>query len=79
MFHRLPTDLDMITKKKTPGPGSYNPKGINLSESGSYILSKMRNAGSPRLYSINSASVDIMRVRNRSELSPVTCTIFFHN
>lgn len=30
IFSRLPTDLDLITKKKTPGPGAYEPKGINL-------------------------------------------------
>lgn len=66
IFSRLPTDLDLITKKKTPGPGAYDPRGVNVADSGSYILSKMKNSGSPRLYSTNSQSVDNMRNRNKS-------------
>jgi hypothetical protein len=42
MYGRLPTELDSFGKKKTPGPGSYDPKGINLANSGSYVLSQMK-------------------------------------
>jgi len=42
MFSRLPTELDAVAKKKTPGPGTYDPKGVNLVNSGSYVLSQMK-------------------------------------
>lgn len=42
MFARLPTELDAIHKKKTPGPGTYDPKGVNIANSGSYVLSQMK-------------------------------------
>lgn len=42
MFARLPTELDMIKKNLTPGPGTYNPKGCNLASSGSFILSQLK-------------------------------------
>lgn len=73
IYGRLPTELDMIGKKRTPGPGAYNPKGCNLANSGSYILSHMRNSGSPRLHT-ETMSIDKVRQKAGSELSPVTCT-----
>lgn len=42
MFARLPTELDALHKKKTPGPGTYDPKGVNIANSGSYVLSQMK-------------------------------------
>ena len=47
---RLPTDIDQIKRKKVPGPGTYNLKGTNLSESGSFFLAKYVNSRSPRMH-----------------------------
>lgn len=47
---RLPTDIDYITKKKTPGPGAYEPKHLDLHDNGSFFLSKFKNKPSPRYH-----------------------------
>jgi hypothetical protein len=62
----------MIFKKRTPGPGAHDPKGCNLASSGSYILSQMRNSGSPRFFT-ETISLEKIRKKAGSELSPVTC------
>ena len=50
MGHRLPTDLDNIKKKFVPGPGSYNIQCTDMSQSGSFFLSKHVNNRSPRMH-----------------------------
>lgn len=47
---KLPTEFDEIEKKKTPGPGEYNPQHLNLSDAGSFFLSKFKNTSSPRYH-----------------------------
>lgn len=74
---KLPTEFDEIQKKKTPGPGEYNPQHLNLSDAGSFFLSKYKNTSSPRYhnpehYSIESKS----RVKT---LGPISCKIIINH
>lgn len=39
---KLPTDIDLLGKKKTPGPGTYNLASTELKTSGKYKLSKFK-------------------------------------
>lgn len=40
---RLKTDMDYLISRKNPGPGDYSPKNLNLSDSGSFFLSNLKN------------------------------------
>lgn len=42
MAAKLPTFIDLETKKQNPGPGSYSNRITDLRNSGSYILSNFK-------------------------------------
>jgi hypothetical protein len=43
MAIRLPTEIDVLTKKVTPGPGTYKLNATEMKGSGSYVLSNYHN------------------------------------
>lgn len=50
MGSRLPTDIDLIQKKKGPGPGSYRLDVSDVSRSGSFVLSNCINNRFPKIH-----------------------------
>jgi hypothetical protein len=44
---KLPTEFDLISQNKTPGPGNYELDATEMKGSGSYILSNYQNHISP--------------------------------
>lgn len=82
MAAKLPSEIDLVSKKKTPGPGAYKLDVTQMKGSGSYILSQYANNMSPKYLSPTNRS------RSRSPqnpnksvtLGPGTCNFFsyFH-
>jgi hypothetical protein len=42
--------MDYLLNRKLPGPGDYSPKHLNMSDSGSFFLSNLKNQRSPRYH-----------------------------
>ena len=53
---KLPSDIDILKKKKVPGPGTYQIDSIDMKNSGSFFLSKYVNNRSPRMHTESSYS-----------------------
>ena len=51
MAAKLPTEIDMASRKKVPGPGTYTLDATAMKNSGSFILSRYRNQLSPKYHS----------------------------
>lgn len=51
MAAKLPTEIDLASKKKTPGPGAYKLDATAMRNSGSFILSRYKNQLSPKYHS----------------------------
>lgn len=51
MAVKLPTEIDMASRKKVPGPGTYTLDATSIKNSGSFILSRYRNQLSPKYHS----------------------------
>lgn len=56
MAARLPSEIDLLRKKKVPGPGAYGLGITELKSSGSYILTRYRNNLSPKYLSPSNKS-----------------------
>ena len=39
---RLTTEMEIVSKKKTPGPGNYETGSTNMDKTGHYVLSNLR-------------------------------------
>lgn len=51
MAVRLPSQIDLLIKKKNPGPGTYKLDATEMKGSGSYIISDYKNNLSPKYQS----------------------------
>jgi len=78
MAARLPTELDMVAKKKTPGPGTYKLDITEMKGAGSYILSNYPNYISPKYLSPTNRSRSRSPERNSSTIGPGQCTFTSH-
>lgn len=56
MAAKLPSEIDVAIKKRTPGPGTYKLDVTEMKASGSYILSNFTNNISPKYLSPNNRS-----------------------
>lgn len=52
MAIRLPTEIEILSKRKSPGPGTYNVESTEIGNSkGSYALAKFKNSIAPTFHS----------------------------
>lgn len=66
---KLPTDIDMLRKKKVPGPGAYKHSSTEMGNSGTYFLSKYINNRYAHIHE-SSASELQKHQRIKTEVGP---------
>ncbi len=76
MAAKLPTGLDLVAKKKTPGPGSYKLDVTQMKGTGSYVLSDYKNNISPKYLSPENRSRSRSPSTRYSTLGPGTCKYY---
>ena len=75
MAAKLPSEIEMIVRKKVPGPGTYELKCTEMRTSGSYFLTKYRNNVSPKYFSPTKSNERSRSNSPTSELGPGQCKI----
>jgi hypothetical protein len=72
MAAKLPTEIDLVSKKKTPGPGTYKLDATSIKSDGIYVLSTYHNFNSPKYLSPKNKCSS---PRNTT-IGPGQCTIY---
>ena len=76
MAAKLPTEFDLVVKKKTPGPGTYKLNVTEMKGSGSYILSNYTNNISPKYLSPDNRSRSLSPSDKLKTLGPGQCNYY---
>jgi hypothetical protein len=71
---RLKTDMDYLCSKKVPGPGAYTPKHMDISNSGLYFVSNLKNERSPRYHNPEN-SPGTRQSKKNSLVGPASCSM----